>query len=52
MKTPEYTEMEKKTLFIAQSIWERLRSVAKRDGTSISDLVRRALVELLSRMER
>jgi len=52
MKTPEYTEMEKKTLFIASSIWERLRVVARRDGTSISDLVRRALVEFLSRTEK
>jgi macrodomain Ter protein organizer (MatP/YcbG family) len=52
MKTPEYTEMEKKTLFIAHSIWERLRVVARRDGTSISDLVRRALVEFLSRAEK
>jgi len=43
--------MIKRSMFIADALWERLRKVAERDGCGISELVRRAIVEWLGRNE-
>jgi len=43
--------MTRRNIFIADGIWSRLRSLAERDGTKVSELVRRAIIEFLKREE-
>ena len=44
--------MKRKTLFIQPAMWERLEKLSARDGVSVSDLVRRAIVEFLRKEEK
>lgn len=43
--------MHRKNMYIAPEIWERLEKLAKRDGLTVSDLIRRAVVEFLKKEE-
>lgn len=44
--------MTKRTLYLTDEIWERLHKLAKRDGMRVAEMIRRALIEFLERMER
>ena len=46
------TDMRRRTMFISDAIWERVEKLAVVKGSGVSDLVRRAIVELLERLEK
>jgi len=46
------TDLNKHTMFIADSIWERLCALAVVQGTTVASIIRRAVLELLERMEK
>jgi len=43
--------MTRRTLWLDDGIWARLVALAKRDGLTVSDLIRRAIIELLRKEE-
>ena len=44
--------MTRRTIFLDEGIWDRLLKIAQRDGTRVSELIRRAIVEWLRREEK
>jgi predicted transcriptional regulator len=44
--------MTRRTIFINDSTWTRLLALADSTGYRVSELVRRALIEFLERMEK
>jgi len=48
----ERSGMKRKTIFIYPSIWARLENMANKDGLTASDIIRRAIAELLKREEK
>lgn len=44
--------MTKKTFFMDGAVWKRLLAIAKRDGTGVSELIRRAIIEFLRKEEK
>jgi predicted transcriptional regulator len=43
--------MTRRNLFINDSIWQRLVELAEKSGASVSELIRRAIIEFLRREE-
>ena len=46
------TDMSRRTMYISEAIWSRLEKLATVRGTTVSDLVRLSILELLERVEK
>jgi hypothetical protein len=46
------TDMSRRTMYISEAIWLRLEKLATVRGTTVSDLVRLSILDLLERLEK
>jgi hypothetical protein len=44
-------KMKRRNFFIHDRLWEKLQAVADADGIGVSEVLRRAIVELIKREE-
>ena len=43
--------MIRRSIFVGEEIWSRLKNLSVRDGLGVSELIRRAIIEFLKREE-